>query len=75
VQLVDADEALADRVLGAIVELGGSISAEHGIGRLKVDQLHLARSPEQVAWMRAIKATVDPRGLLNPGVLIGPEPT
>ncbi len=75
VQLVDADEALADRVLGAIVELGGSISAEHGIGRLKADQLHLARSPEQVAWMRAIKATVDPRGLLNPGVLIGPEPT
>ena len=74
-QLVDADEALADRVLGAIVELGGSISAEHGIGRLKADRLHLARSPEQIAWMRAIKATVDPRGLLNPGVLIGPEPT
>ncbi|MCU0263654.1 MAG: FAD-binding oxidoreductase [Candidatus Nanopelagicales bacterium] len=74
VQLVDADEALADRVLEVVVELGGSISAEHGIGRLKADRLHLARSPEQVAWMRAIKATVDPGGLLNPGVLVEPAP-
>ena len=55
-----------------VAELGGSISAEHGIGRLKVDQLHLARSAEQIDWMRRIKATVDPDGLLNPGVLIDP---
>jgi FAD/FMN-containing dehydrogenase len=57
-----------------VAELGGSISAEHGIGRLKVDQLHLARSTVQIDWMRRIKATVDPDGLLNPGVLIAPEP-
>ena len=39
-----ADGATADRVLRAVAELGGSISAEHGIGRLKAGQLHLARS-------------------------------
>ena len=55
-----------------MADLGGSISAEHGIGRLKADQLHLARSSAQVDWMRRIKATVDPDGLLNPGVLIDP---
>ncbi len=74
VQLVNADEELSDRVLAVIVELGGSVSAEHGIGRLKAQRLHLARSPEQIAWMRAIKASVDPHGLLNPGVLIDPAP-
>ena len=56
-----------------MAELGGSISAEHGIGRLKVAQLHLARSAEQIDWMRRIKATVDPDGLLNPGVLFDQE--
>jgi FAD/FMN-containing dehydrogenase len=73
VQVVGADTATADRVLRAVAELGGSISAEHGIGRLKVAQLHLARSAEQIDWMRRIKATVDPDGLLNPGVLFDQE--
>ena len=74
VQLVAADGATADRILRAVAELGGSISAEHGIGRLKVDQLNLARSAEQIDWMRRIKTTVDPDGLLNPGVLVDPAP-
>ena len=74
IQLVGAEAATAGRVLQTVAELGGSISAEHGIGRLKVDQLHLARSTEQIDWMRRIKATVDPDGLLNPGVLLDPEP-
>jgi FAD/FMN-containing dehydrogenase len=72
VQVIGADGAASDRVLRTVAELGGSISAEHGIGRLKVDQLHLARSREQIGWMRRIKATVDPDGLLNPGVLFDP---
>jgi FAD/FMN-containing dehydrogenase len=73
VQLVGADGATADRVLEAVAALGGSISAEHGIGRAKVGQLHLARSAAQIDWMRRIKATVDPEGLLNPGVLLAEE--
>ena len=69
-QLVGADRAVAGRILEVVAALGGSISAEHGIGRLKVEQLHLARSADQIDWMRRIKATVDPDGLLNPGVLL-----
>ena len=67
-----ADRAVAGRILELVAALGGSISAEHGIGRLKVEQLHLARSADQIDWMRRIKATVDPDGLLNPGVLFEP---
>ena len=74
VQLVGADRALAGRILTAVAELGGSISAEHGIGRLKVEQLHLARSADQIEWMRQIRATVDPDGSLNPGVLLDHDP-
>ena len=45
----------------------GSISAEHGIGSLKRDFLHLSRSPEEIALMRIIKKAMDPNGILNPG--------
>jgi FAD/FMN-containing dehydrogenase len=45
----------------------GSISAEHGIGSLKKDFLHLSRSPEEIKLMRAIKQAMDPNGILNPG--------
>ncbi len=74
VQLVGADTPAAGQVLAAVAALGGSVSAEHGIGRQKVDQLHLARSGEEIEWMRRIKATVDPDGLLNPGVLLDSQP-
>jgi FAD/FMN-containing dehydrogenase len=45
----------------------GSISAEHGIGSLKKDFLHLSRSAEEIALMRTIKRAMDPNGILNPG--------
>jgi FAD/FMN-containing dehydrogenase len=45
----------------------GSISAEHGIGSLKKDFLHLSRSPEEIALMRTLKRAIDPNGILNPG--------
>jgi FAD/FMN-containing dehydrogenase len=45
----------------------GSISAEHGIGTLKKDFLHLSRSPQEIALMRTIKRAMDPNGILNPG--------
>ena len=45
----------------------GSISAEHGIGSLKKDFLHLSRSPQEIALMRTIKRAMDPNGILNPG--------
>ena len=53
-----------------VAGLGGSISAEHGIGVAKRRFLHLARSPEEIAAFRAVKAALDPDGILNPGVLL-----
>ena len=49
-----------------VAERGGSISAEHGIGTAKRPWLHLIRSPAELAAMRAIKAALDPDGILNP---------
>jgi FAD/FMN-containing dehydrogenase len=58
----------ADRGMFELVRAhGGSISAEHGVGLLKKDWLGYTRTPAEIALMRALKATLDPRGLLNPG--------
>jgi FAD/FMN-containing dehydrogenase len=50
--------------------LGGSISAEHGIGRVKKPYLPLSRSPAELALMRTLKQALDPAGILNPGRVI-----
>lgn len=65
-----ADEDLDDLVLRMVAEVGGSISAEHGIGRAKQRWLPLVRSQEELALWRAVKAAFDPAGTLNPGVLL-----
>ena len=65
-----AEDAVTGGVLRLVAELGGSISAEHGIGRAKLGWLHLTRSPADVAAMRAVKAALDPAGLLSPGRLL-----
>ena len=51
-------------------ELGGSVSAEHGIGRLKVGDLVRYGDPAKLAAMRAIKAALDPMGIMNPGAVL-----
>jgi len=51
-------------------EMGGSISAEHGIGRLKVDDLEKYGDPAKLFAMRAIKAALDPNGIMNPGAVL-----
>jgi len=56
-----------DLVHGSIGSLGGSISGEHGIGLSKRTYLHMSRSREEIALMRALKHTMDPLGLLNRG--------
>nr|WP_283101699.1 FAD-binding oxidoreductase [Halomonas populi] len=60
-------EAEVYRLVG---ERRGSISAEHGIGLLKREFLHHSVAPEALAVMRALKATLDPHGILNPGKLL-----
>jgi FAD/FMN-containing dehydrogenase len=64
------DDAVDDAVLDLAVSLGGSISAEHGIGVAKKAWLARDRSAAEVAAMRAIKHALDPDGILNPGVLL-----
>jgi len=61
----DVDEA----ILRLVIELGGSIAAEHGIGVAKARWLQAARGAADVAAMRAIKRGLDPSGILNPGVI------
>ena len=55
---------------GVVLELGGTISAEHGIGRLKREMLAQVKSPVELATMRTIKATLDPNGIMNPGKVL-----
>lgn len=64
------DDAADEAVLRLAAACGGSVSAEHGIGRAKAPWLHLSRSAAEIAAMRAIKTALDPAGLLNPGVLL-----
>lgn len=66
----DAGPAVKDEVLTAAIDLGGTISAEHGIGVAKADWLERLHGPEHVAVLRAVKDALDPQGLLNPGVLL-----
>ncbi len=53
----------------ALVRVGGSISAEHGIGLVKKPYLSGTRSDAEIALMRAVRAALDPAGILNPGKL------
>ncbi|MEO6217579.1 MAG: FAD-binding oxidoreductase [Sphingomonas sp.] len=59
-----------------VVAAGGSISAEHGIGQMKLAELERLSSPARMAALRAIKAAFDPHALMNPGKLVAlaPEP-
>lgn len=66
------DETVDDAVFRLVASLGGSISAEHGIGTAKNRWLHLSRSDAELSAMRAIKRALDPRGILNPAVLAAP---
>ena len=63
-------EAISGAVYDLVVGYGGSISAEHGIGRLKVDDLAHYRSRIELDTMRSIKRALDPQNLMNPGKIV-----
>jgi len=63
-------QAVEAIVYGGLRARGGSVSAEHGIGLEKRDYLGWSRTPQEVALMRALKATLDPDGILNPGKVL-----
>jgi FAD/FMN-containing dehydrogenase len=64
-------QAIANRIVHDLVDAaGGSISAEHGIGQSKRDELARYKAPLELELMRAIKQALDPAGLLNPGKIL-----
>jgi FAD/FMN-containing dehydrogenase len=64
--------AMNAAIHAVVAECGGSISAEHGIGRLKRDLLPTVKDPVELDLMRRMKTALDPDGLLNPGVVLPP---
>jgi FAD/FMN-containing dehydrogenase len=66
-----ADASTRHRVEQLVFEplrqIGGSITAEHGVGLEKKEWLHFSRTPAEINLMKALKQTLDPRGILNPG--------
>ena len=67
-------DAVAEAVYSRIAEVGGGVSAEHGIGVDKVEWLHYARSAAEIATMRRLKAAFDPNHILNPGRVFAQAP-
>ena len=66
-------DQVKDCVHDLVAALGGSVSAEHGIGRLKVADLQRYGDPAKLAAMRALKAALDPVGIMNPGAVLRQE--
>ena len=63
-------QTMRDAVYAIVAELGGTWSAEHGIGRMLLKEMQQYMSPVELKLMRAIKATLDPQGLFNPGKVL-----
>jgi FAD/FMN-containing dehydrogenase len=63
--------ALSEALYAHVEELGGSFSAEHGVGIFKRAELERFKSPEALELMRRIKAALDPKGIMNPGKVVG----
>ena len=68
--LRDHEEAVNTLVYDSVARFGGSISAEHGVGSLKLEKLEQHKSPVALGMMRAIKQALDPHNLMNPGRVI-----
>ena len=67
---LDKWDEIAGQVHALVAEMGGSISAEHGIGRLKRHMLAEVKSEVEMDLMRKIKAVIDPKGIMNPGKVL-----
>lgn len=72
VVFLSRSEELMAAVNAVVQRLGGSFSAEHGVGRLKTGLMESWRGGVELALMRRVKAALDPRGIFNPGVIFPP---
>lgn len=66
------EDAVVEEILRLVADCDGSIGAEHGVGQAKSRWITLSRSRSEIAVMRAVKQALDPRGVLNPGILFPP---
>lgn len=63
-------QAAFDEIIAAAIELGGTVTGEHGVGLLKMEGLAAEVSPEAMAMFQAVKRALDPHGILNPGKVV-----
>lgn len=63
-------DRVSDDVMAVVAQFEGSVSAEHGVGLLKREQLHYTRSAEEIEMMRGLKQVFDPNNVMNPGKLL-----
>ncbi|WP_027016614.1 FAD-binding oxidoreductase [Comamonas composti] len=73
--LREQEDLVNHLVYEAVAAFGGSFSAEHGVGALKVDKLQKYQSPVALSMMHAIKQALDPQGILNPGCILASTPS
>jgi glycolate oxidase len=64
---LERTEEFGGRILELCVEVGGTITGEHGVGMEKIDQMCVQFAPAELSQFHAVKAAFDPRALLNPG--------
>ena len=72
--LREQEDRVNQLVYEAVAQFGGSFSAEHGVGALKVAELQHYQSPVALGMMRAIKQALDPHNLMNPGRVLSAQP-
>jgi glycolate oxidase len=60
------------KLMQKVVDLGGVITGEHGVGLAKAPFMEMQHSPAEIAAMRAVKDALDPKGILNPGKIFEP---
>ncbi len=64
-------QAAFDEIVAAALALGGTVTGEHGVGLLKLPGMRAELGPEVLAMQRAVKQALDPKGILNPGKVVG----
>ena len=64
-------QAAFEEIVNTAIDLGGTVTGEHGVGLLKRAGMHRELGPGALAMQRAVKAALDPRDILNPGKAVG----